>query len=124
MSAPIELVSILKGIIKLLYDEKEALLNNDGHIIAEIIEKKNEYLEKLKEFKGIDASSDERVISLVEEINSLQETNLLLTKQALGYQEMLMESIAKNIKNISNTYSPKGGYSKNSNNVNFIDQSV
>lgn len=123
MAAIVELIAILKGIIKLLYVEKEALLNNDGHAIAEIVEKKNEYLEKLKELKGIDASSDERVMSLIEEINSLQETNLLLTKQALGYQEMLMESIAKNMKNLSNTYSPKGGYNQN-NNVSFIDQSV
>jgi hypothetical protein len=123
MATVMELIGLLKSLIKLLQIEKDALINNDGNKVAEIVEKKNEYIEKLKEFKGIEAANNEKVLSLVEEINSLQETNLLLTKQAIGYQEMLMESIAKNLKNVSNTYTSKGGYEKSSN-INFIDQSV
>ena len=123
MTSVLELINILKGIIKLLFEEKEALLNNDGHTVAEIIERKNEYIEKLSKFEGIDLDKNEKVISLIEEIDNLQETNLLLTRQALGYQEMLLESVAKNLKGFNNTYSPKGDYNK-SNSINFVDKSL
>lgn len=123
MATEQEFLKGLKEIIKVLYDEKEALLDSDGHKVAEILEIKNEYIEKLAQFKGMDVQNNEKAMSLIEEINSLQEINLLLTKQALSYQEVLLESIAKNINNLTNTYSPKG--SKNaSNSINLIDQSV
>lgn len=118
-----ELLILLKELKTLLFDEKEALLKNDGDRIAEIVEIKIELLEEVKKFKDIDASRDEKLLELVEEINSIQKTNLLLTQQAIGYQEMLIESIAKNAKNFSNTYSSKGGYDTNKN-INFIDHSI
>ena len=123
MATELELIHILKGIVKLLFEEKEALLNSDGHVVAEIVEKKNEYIEKLSAFKGIDIEKNEKVMSLIKEIDDLQETNLLLTKQALGYQEMLLESLSQSLKNTNNTYSPKGNYS-NTNVVNFVDKSL
>jgi len=118
-----ELIEVLKKLKNLLYDEKEALVKNDGNRIAEIVELKTDIIESLKEFKDIDTSGNERLLELVKEIDALQETNLLLTKQAIGYQEMLIESIAKNLKNLSNTYSPKGGYESDIK-VNFVDQSI
>ena len=123
MATITELKVVLRKLKNLLYEEKEALLKNDGHKIAEIVELKSDLIEELKKLNGIDVSSSESVLELVKEIDSIQETNLLLTKQAIGYQEMLIESIAKNVNNLSNTYSPKGGY-KAENNVNFIDQSI
>ena len=123
MATITELTQVLKSLKNLLYDEKEALLKNDGYKVAEIVELKSQLIEDLKNFKDIDASSSENVLKLVEEIDSIQETNLLLTQQAIGYQEMLIESIAKNVKNLSNTYSSKGGYNTDSN-VNFVDQSI
>jgi len=118
-----ELINDLKGLVKVLYDEKEALLDNDGHKVAEIVEIKNEYIEKLASFKGLDIASNNKAMGIVEEINSLQEINLLLTKQALSYQDVLMESIAQNVKNLTNTYSPNGN-NNTSSSINFIDQSV
>lgn len=118
-----ELISHLKSIIKLLYDEKEALIENDGHRISEIVELKTDFIKKLEHFKGIDVINNKKAMDLIGEIDSLQETNLLLTKQSLSYQEVLLESIAKNIQNLTNTYSQKGGYNT-SNSINFIDQSV
>jgi hypothetical protein len=72
MATELELIHILKGIIKLLFEEKEALLNSDGHVVAEIVEKKNEYIEKLSAFKGIDIEKNEKVMSLIKEIDDLQ----------------------------------------------------
>ena len=62
-------------------------------------------------------------MEIIEEIDSLQQTNMLLTKQAIAYQEMLMESIAESVKKAPSTYSKKASYSRN-NNISFIDQSV
>ena len=118
-----ELISNLKFILKLLYEEKEALLHNDGNKVAEILENKKIYIENLTQLKGLDIEHNQKVMSLIHEINSLQEINLLLTKQALSYQEMLIESIAKNIQNRTTTYSQKGSFNI-TDNINFIDQSV
>lgn len=118
-----ELISNLKFILKLLYEEKEALLHNDGNKVAEILENKKIYIENLTQLKGLDIEHNQKAMSLIHEINSLQEINLLLTKQALSYQEMLIESIAKNIQNRTTTYSQKGSFNI-TDNINFIDQSV
>lgn len=105
----------------LLREEKEALINNDGEKIAELVEAKNNYIEKLSEFKGLEMEKNQEIIVLSKEIDSLQEINLLMTKQALSYQNAILESIAKNVKR-ANTYSSKGNY--DSEDINIIDQSV
>lgn len=96
--------------------------------MAEIVEKKNEYVEKLALYREIlDGSGGSpcppELMQIVDEINSIQETNLLLTKQSLSYQNILLESISKVIQNTSNTYSAKGSYKK-VNNISLIDQEV
>lgn len=118
-----ELYNNLNSIFKLLEEEKVALLHNDGVKVAELVEFKNDYIEKLSKFKGLDIESNEKIMDLIKEINSIQEVNLLLTKQALSFQDVLLESISKNVQNMSNTYSSKGDYETN-NSINLIDQSV
>jgi hypothetical protein len=113
----------------LLEEEKEALIHNDASKISELVEKKNEYVEVLSPYSlsqndvMLTEGEKSQLVKLVEEINSVQETNLLLTKQALSYQNSLLEAISKNIQNTSNTYSAKGDYQK-SNNIGLIDQEV
>lgn len=123
MSSIYEFVNHLKLIIKLLQEEKQTLLYSDGHKVAEIVELKNNYIEKLSEFKGLDIEDNKKAMMLIEEINSLQEVNLLLTKQALAFQNTLLESIAKNVQNLSNTYSAKGNYESKSS-ISLVDHSV
>ena len=53
----------------------------------------------------------------------MQELNLLLTNQALSYQNALLESISHSVNNIINTYSSNGKY-ETKNNMSIIDQSV
>lgn len=118
-----ELYNNLNSIFKLLEEEKVALLHNDGVKVAELVEFKNDYIEKLSKFKGLDIESNEKIMDLIKEINSIQEVNLLLTKQALSFQDVLLESISRNVQNMSNTYSSKGDYETN-NSINLIDQSV
>ena len=118
-----EFIKNLDSLLSVLYEENEALLNNNGHVVAELVENKRELIEKLEKFKGLNIPNNEKAMSLIREIDSVQETNLLLTKQALSYQEVLLESVAKNINNVTNTYSQKGGYDK-ANSINLVNQSV
>lgn len=117
------LINNLKNIISLLEQEKTALINNDVDKVTEIVNKKNELIEKLGAFKGMDVENFKEAMDLIKEIDSMQELNLLLTKQALSYQNAVLESISQNINNFANTYSSKGTY-ENTNNINIIDQSV
>ena len=123
MSTVVELCNHLKKVIKLLIEEKEALIQNDGGKIIEIVKSKNKHIEKLSQFSGLDIIDNEKAINLIKEINSLQEVNLLLTRQALSYQDVLLDSIAQSVQNASNTYSAKGSY-EDSDNINLIDKKV
>lgn len=121
-----ELIKKLKALIKVLEEEKEALIKNDGEKIVHLVKVKSEYTDALIEFKGLDIANDETAMKLIGKINDLQEINMLLTKQALAYQNAILESISKNINHInksSNTYSSKGNY-ESKNNINLIDQSI
>lgn len=117
------LITILKKLIGILEEEKLALIANDGLKVAELIEKKLDITEEISQLGIKNALDDSRVIDLIEQIDELQETNLLLTKQALKYQEVMMESIAKNLSSKSGTYEQKGSYNKEQS-INFVDQSV
>ena len=113
----------LKIIYNLLIKERVALINNDVEKISEIVEQKNEQIEELKKYKGVGIKNFKEVANLIEEINSMQELNLLLTNQALSYQNALLESISHSVNNIINTYSSNGKY-ETKNNMSIIDQSV
>ena len=123
MASVQDLNNHLKQIVTLLNEEKQALLQNQGDKIFKIIESKNTLIEGLSQFSGIDIGKNEKLINLVEEISSLQEINLLLTKQAISYQDMLLESISQNIQSNSNTYSAKGSY-ESTNDMSLINKKV
>jgi len=117
------LILILKKLLGILEDEKQALINNEGLKVAQIVEEKIEIIIEIQNLDIKDALEDKRVIDLIEKIDDLQETNLLLTKQALKYQEVMMETIAKSLSSQSGTYEQKGSYNKEQS-INFVDQSV
>ncbi|RBP70126.1 FlgN protein [Alkalibaculum bacchi] len=123
MNSTQELANHLKSILTLLHEEKEALIHNDGNAIAQIVESKKSYIEELSNLKGLDIQDNNKIMAIIEQINELQETNLLLTKQALRFQNNLLESMSKNVQGSTNTYSPKGSY-ESKNTINLIDQSV
>lgn len=92
-----EFVKHLESMIKLLKEEKKVLVGNQGDALVKIIDKKNSYIDDLEKFKGIDLQ-DEKIMDLIGEIDSLQELNLLLTRQALSFQENFLESLSKQLK--------------------------
>ena len=123
MSSSKKLAGILKELLKVLNDEKSVLIKSDAAALAVIVEKKNGLIGKIEEFKGMDFSQDEEIRGLAGQINLLQETNMLLTKQALGYQEQILKALATNNTSRYNTYSSKGQiYGQKE--VSIVDQSV
>jgi len=118
-----KLQSVLNELVKLLEMEKDVLIKSDAVTLTKIIEMKNELMKAVEEEKNKGVLADEEVRGLGEKIQRLQETNLLLTKQALTYQEEIFKALAKSNTSKFNTYSAKGGMS-NEKEVRLIDQSV
>lgn len=105
-----------------LIDEKEALIKNDSAKVKALVEQKQLFLDSLPTLitEGLTKVD---LGEVVEDIKNLQETNLTLAKQALQYQETMMEAITKGVKTDGSTYSKQGDYS-NSQQANLIDQSL
>lgn len=123
--AQINIEKTLKGLIVLLKREKECLIKNDVDTLSKIIADKNNIITDLEsaKYKNEKIENNKQIEKLLKEIDSLQESNLLLTRQALSFQNTLLETIANNIEKTSKTYSQKGEYEKVSN-INIVDQSV
>ncbi|MFH5834873.1 hypothetical protein ACHAL6_02195 [Proteiniclasticum sp. C24MP] len=118
-----KLQSILRELVHLLEMEKEVLIKSDAASLLKIIEKKNLVMKAVEEEKVKGVIADEEVRTLGKRIERLQETNLLLTKQALTYQEEILKALAKSNTSRFSTYSAKGSYSSEKE-VRLVDQSV
>lgn len=118
-----ELISSLNNILDILEEERIALINNDGEKIIEIVEDKNEFLKILEEYRGKNFSENIEIVQLIEKINSKQETNLLLTNQAINYNNLFLESMKSAVEVKASGYSSDGKIAKGKN-INIIDQSL
>lgn len=100
-------LQFLQNFIALLETEKEALIHNQGATIQKLVTEKQAFVDQ---FPTYDFSQENRmaVTALVQTIRQLQETNLLLTQQALDYQKTVMEAFSKGIKKAGKTYSKTG----------------
>lgn len=115
------LISILENLKDILLDEKEALIQNKGEIIEEIVHKKELILTEVEEAK-IDDENREQLVLLVVEIKELQETNAMLTQQAMEYANTFISAFQKEAQKKS-TYSKEGGYETNKS-TGILDQSL
>ncbi|MCA9766048.1 MAG: flagellar motor switch protein [Carnobacterium sp.] len=106
----------------ILLEEKEALIKNDSERVFATIAEKEAFMEILPTLDTTGLSKADYT-KLVAEIKELQETNLLLTKQALHYQEKMMEAITDSAKTSGSTYSKNGQYSAEKR-AAIIDQSL
>ncbi|WP_414839020.1 flagellar motor switch protein [Carnobacterium sp. TMP28] len=105
-----------------LLEEKEALIKNDSARVLTAIAEKETFIDSLPTLDTTGLNKEEYV-KIVAEIKELQETNLLLTKQALRYQEKMMEAITDSAKTSGSTYSKNGQYSAEKR-ATIIDQSL
>lgn len=104
-------IALLEQFCQLLEQEREVLRRNDGAALTEIVAQKQQFLEALPEVRLNETESAEAE-SIVARIRQLQGTNLLLTKQALKFQESVRKAIQKEIVT-AGTYSKYGQHTKN-----------
>ncbi|MGO2084128.1 hypothetical protein [Vagococcus sp.] len=113
-----EILFYLKQFIAILKKEKKALINNKNEKIVEIIQLKEEFIPVFDSFEPTDS---EEIRMLVSEIKELQSTNLMLTEQAMAYNNVYLQAIASETKRATNTYSSDGKFTERKE-VNFIEQ--
>lgn len=123
MSEAGKLGSVLKDMVRVLNKEKQVLIRNDAMALTDIVEKKNDLIRKIESFREMDFSGNQEIRKLVAEIDTLQETNMLLTRQALSYHDAILKSLSKNNTSKYNTYSAKGQMGSQKE-VSIVDQSV
>lgn len=115
-------IDFLKQFIALLEREKEALIHNEGATIQSIVGEKQGFIEWFPTF-NFQQEADNEIEALVYTIRHLQETNLLLTKQALNYQDAVMEALSKSVNKAGKTYS-KSGQQTGLTQANILNQSL
>lgn len=114
-------IEILKQLKKILLEEKEALIKNEGKVIQELVTKKEVLIEM---FEKVEINNDDKdeIRHLVTEIQSLQETNAILTQQAMNYASTFINAFQKEAQK-SSTYSKEGNLNV-SKNTSLLDQSL
>ncbi|WP_192986227.1 flagellar motor switch protein [Carnobacterium mobile] len=117
-----QVIETLKKFKQVLIEEKEALIKNDSAKVVAVIAEKETFMEVLPTL-DMTGLKKEDLSGIVTEIKNLQETNLLLTQQAVQYQEKMMEAITSSVKTSSSTYSKNGSYSAEKQ-ATIIDQSL
>lgn len=116
------LPELLESFKSVLLKEKDALIQNDGEAVQAIVKEKEAYVEALNQAEWDDTEKD-TVRQLAMDVRELQETNSLLTKQAMKYTETFLQAFQKEAQKKPVTYSKKGGYEKNSS-AGLLDQSL
>lgn len=122
MNAQQKVFGSLKEFKQVLIEEKEALIKNDSAKVVAVIAEKETFMEVLPTL-DMSGLKKEDLSGIVTEIKNLQETNLLLTQQAVQYQEKMMEAITNSVKTSNTTYSKSGSYSAEKQ-ATIIDQSL
>ena len=123
MSKTIKMETLLQKLIHVLKEEKEVLIKNDAEKLMDLVEKKKDLLMAIQSYKIEDLTVTDELKTLAHEMDTLQETNLLLTRQGLSFQDMILKALAKNNTSKYSTYSSKGSYEAQKE-VKIVDQSV
>ncbi|MDN2453727.1 flagella synthesis protein [Lactobacillus sp. UCMA15818] len=110
----------LGNFVKLLKKEKDYLIKDDGESLTNLLPEKEVFVKVLEGYQG---NISEKVRELITVIKTQQEENMLLTRQAIGYQEMLMTAVKKNLSSPAGTYS-KGAQVYAQPRTNFVDEEI
>lgn len=111
---------LLKQLLRLLKKEKKALIKNDGILLEKIIKQKEELIIPLNSIKEI---PNEEETKLLKEIKRIQNDNLLLTKQAIAFNDHFLSAVGSGMKKQNSTYSNNGNL-KTQEDIGFINHSM
>lgn len=115
------LIGILEQLKEILLKEKDALIKNESKVILDLVSKKETLIGQLENVE-IEIDQKDEVQKRVAEIRELQETNAMLTEQAMNYAYTFIDAFQKEAQK-SSTYSKEGSL-KNSKNSGILDQSL
>ncbi|HCM88632.1 MULTISPECIES: hypothetical protein [Vagococcus] len=115
-----QITPTLKQLIRVLKKEKKALLESDGIQIEKIVKQKELIVDSLSSIKGVPNESEK---GLLREVKELQDNNLLLTKQAMAFNDNFIKAVGEIAQKTNATYSNKGNL-KNQVDVGFINHSM
>lgn len=115
------MMTILNELKDILLEEKDVLIQQDGSKIQDILARKEAIVEKMEQAEVNDMEKV-AIHTLAKEVKDLQETNEMLTKQAMNYNEVFLTALQKEAKK-NNTYSNKGEVKK-ANRSGILDQSL
>lgn len=88
----------LKNFWGLLKQEKVFLIKDQSEKIPDLVQRKAEYVPVFENFSG---ELTEKMQVLLSQIQRQQQENLLLTEQAIAYQEMLLGAVAETVKTVA-----------------------
>lgn len=117
-----DFIKLLDSMMVILKEEQEALVENDGERIIEIVEQKEKFIKKLEDHKGLNIAENKKILKIIEEINEMQEINLMLTNQALNFNNVFLDALKEATEHGVSSYSADGKISKAKKNI--INQSV
>lgn len=100
----------LRKFSRLLQQEQHFLLIDDGAALTEIVPQKENFLPFFTDYSGPISQSTKQLIALIQD---LQQTNLLLTKQAIAYHQKMMATIQQSLARQEGTYSKKSAGQSN-----------
>lgn len=115
-----QLMSSLKQLLKLLKKEKKALIKNDGIQIEKLVKQKEQLVAPLNNYKGVPSTEEKE---LIREIKQVQNDNLLLTKQAIAFNDRFLSAVGSGMKKANSTYSSSGRLSSQED-LGFINHSM
>lgn len=117
-----ELYASLESLLDILEEETQALVDSDGARVNEILDEKMRIMEDIDKFQGQNFSQNAEIVELIEKIDDLQETNLMLTQQALNYNETFLKIVTEGLEEKATTYSASGDMGKTTSSL--IDRSI
>lgn len=99
-----EFLKQLQHFYRLLQKENQALIKDEGERLLSIVGEKETMVSV---FETYDGPVQGKLRDFLVDIKALQEENLLLTNQALSYQQMFMETIQQQLKKQTPVYTDK-----------------
>lgn len=91
----------LRQFIRILKQEQKDLIKDDGQAVTEAVNQKEGFLSYFNDYQG---SVGHVTKDLINTIQELQQTNLLLTQQAIAYQQKMMETIQNSLEKQKTPY--------------------
>ena len=98
----------LTNFLSLLKKERKVLIKGDALKLEEILVKKEPFVSIFNDYQG---EINDKMRQLITEIQAQQEENLLLTQQAISFQDMLLDTLKSGIQKANNpTYGTQSNY--------------